>query len=393
MSEANAAGSDRVLIVGAGIAGLTLAGALSREKIRCEIVERAPAFAPVGAGIVLGVNAMRALHRLGCTDSLIERGHVLGEMAITDARERVLARTNLAALEPRFGPSVALHRAALHEVLLKHAAGVPIRLGLTVEAIASAESPVRVRFSDGSEGRYSEVAGADGLRSQTRTLIFGDVPLDYSGYTCWRLVAQRPANMTRAQEMWGRGKRFGIVPIDEERVYCFAVANAPEREVDPPEGRLARFRARFSGFAGPVPDILAQLDAADAGEDGLIHNDLSEVVQRPWYRAGVVLVGDAAHGMTPNMGQGAAMALEDVIVLAELAGAASRAGLPMRSVFRAWAERRESRVAWVQTQSRRFGRVAQWEGRIACTLRNNLLRLVPDRANEATLVRLAEQPI
>ena len=125
----------------------------------------------------------------------------------------------------------------------------------------------------------------------------------------------------------------------------------------------------------------------------MIHNDLCEVVHRPWYRDGVVLVGDAAHGMTPNMGQGAAMALEDVLVLAEMAGEARSAGRPIRSVFGAWAERRDARVRWVQDQSRRIGRIGHWEGRLACALRNAVLRMVPDRASEAALVRMAEQEI
>ena len=397
MSNAEASDSERVLIVGGGIAGLALAGALTQQGIACELVERAPAFEPVGAGIVLGVNAMQVMRRLGIAERLAQRGHVLGEMVITDARDRVLGRTDLAGLAPRFGPSVALHRAALHEVLLKLAADVPIRTGLTVDRIDASENPLRVRFSDGSEGLYCEVVGADGLRSQTRSQVFGEVPLDYSGYTCWRLVVDSPEVVTRAREMWGRGKRFGVVPIDHGRVYCFAVANAPEGQSDPKQGRLARFRERFAEFGGPVPAILERLGGEEDGEaEGqveLIHNDLCEVVHRPWYRDGVVLVGDAAHGMTPNMGQGAAMALEDVLVLAEMAGEARSAGRPIRSVFGAWAERREARVRWVQDQSRRIGRIGHWEGRLACALRNAVLRVVPDRASEAVLVRMAEQEI
>lgn len=385
-------GSDRVLIVGGGIAGLTLAGALLRKGIACEVVERAPAFAPVGAGIVLGVNAMRVMRTLGIADALLERSHRLHEMQVTDARGRVLGRTDLARLEARFGPSIALHRATLHEVLLKFASDAPIHLGRTVERIEPGEGPVRVRLDDGSEGVYSEVVGADGLRSQTRSRVFGERPLAYAGYTCWRLVVERPAAVTAAQEMWGRGKRFGIVPIDGDRVYCFAVANAPQGRGDTLGGSPTRLREHFAEFGGAAAAVLERFAAQ--GEDAeLIHDDLCEIVHRPWHRDGVVLVGDAAHGMTPNMGQGAAMALEDVAVLAELAGAARAAGRPIRECFDAWAERREPRVRWVQDQSRRIGRIGHWERRLACALRNRVLRLVPDRASEAALVRMAEQEI
>jgi 2-polyprenyl-6-methoxyphenol hydroxylase-like FAD-dependent oxidoreductase len=380
---------DRVLIVGGGIAGLALARGLARAGIACEIVERAAAWAPVGAGIVLGVNALAAMERLGVAEGIRERGHVLGQMAITDAAGRVLGRTDLARLAPRFGPTVALHRATLHEVLAKASAEVPVRLGATVEAIEPAGERVRVRTSDGREEAFALVVGADGLRSRTRAQLFGEVPPAYSGYTCWRLVVERPAGLARAQEMWGRGQRFGVVPIDGGRVYGFAVANAPADAPDPAEGRLERFRARFAGFGGPVPAILERLERPD----DLIHNDLCEVVHRPWHRGRVVLVGDAAHGMTPNMGQGAAMALEDVAVLVELLVAAGGPSAPLDAALRAWAARREPRVRWVQDQSRRIGRVAQWQGALACAVRNGLVRAIPDRANERALVRLAEQPI
>jgi 2-polyprenyl-6-methoxyphenol hydroxylase-like FAD-dependent oxidoreductase len=379
----------RVLIVGGGIAGLGLACALRRAGIAWELVERAPAWAPVGAGIVLGVNAMRVMRRLGLDDEIRARGHELAEMAITDAREVVLARTNLAALAARFGPSVAIHRATLHGVLAK-AAGDGVRLGTTLTSLEPGPERVRARAEDGAEGEYALVVGADGLRSLTRSQLFGDVAPTYAGYTCWRLVAERPSGFTRAQEMWGRGRRFGIVPIDDgSRVYCFAVANAPAGTPDPEDGRVERFRRRFAGFAGPVPAVLEQV----VRPEQLIHNDLEEVVQRPWHRGRAVLVGDAAHGMTPNMGQGAAMALEDVAVLGELLGGGAALEGDLESVLRAWRERREPRVRWVQDQSRRIGRVAQWEGRLACALRNGLARLLPDGASERALVRMAEQPI
>jgi len=378
-----------VLIVGGGIAGLALARALERAGVPWELLERAPAWAPLGAGIVLGTNAMAVMRRLGLDEEILARGHVLGEMAITDARGRVLGRTHLARVAERFGPSVAIHRATLHEVLAK-AAGDRARLGATVASLEPREGCVRVRRDDGTESERALVVGADGLRSLTRELLFGEVAPAYAGYTCWRLVVERPPGFTRAQEMWGHGRRFGIVPIDDgSRVYCFAVANAPAGTPDPEAGRVERFRARFAGFGGPVPAVLEQrIEPAQ-----LLHHDLEEVVHRPWYRGRVVLVGDAAHGMTPNMGQGAAMALEDVAVLAELLATPGALDDGLDAALAAWMERREPRVRWVQDQSRRIGRVAQWEGRAACALRNTLVRRLPDRANERALVRMAEQPI
>ena len=185
--------------------------------------------------------------------------------------------------------------------------------------------------------------------------------------------------------MWGRGKRFGLVHVDDRRVYCFAVANAPPDRPDPAAHSVGRFRQRFAEFAGPVPEVLAQIERPEQ----LLHNDLSEVVHRPWARGRVLLVGDAAHGMTPNMGQGAAMALEDVAVLWQLIAEKH----PLDETQRRWVERREPRVRWVQDQSRRIGRVGQWQSPLACRLRNALMRRVPDSAGTRALRRMAEQPI
>ncbi|MGH0033799.1 MAG: FAD-dependent monooxygenase [Myxococcota bacterium] len=377
--------NDGVLIVGGGIAGLATAAGLLRAGIPCEIVERAQAWGPVGAGIVLGVNAMRVMRSLGLQDAVAARGATLRRASITDHRGRTLGATDFALLEPEFGPTIALHRAALHEVLREAASGVEVSLGTTVEKLEQHEGHVEALLSDGRVRRCALVVGADGLRSRVRELLFPGDRILYSGYTCWRLVIPSPVERIELREMWGRGRRFGIVPVDEERIYCFAVANAPRGEPDPDEGRLDRFRRRFAGFGGQVPEILGAL----RGPDDLIHNDLEELAEGPWHQGRVLLIGDAAHAMTPNMGQGAAMALEDSMVLVELL----RGGGAVRDVLARLVERRASRVRWVQSQSRRIGRVGQLEGGLTTKLRNRVLRAVPDRANARALRRMASQSI
>jgi 2-polyprenyl-6-methoxyphenol hydroxylase-like FAD-dependent oxidoreductase len=373
------------LIVGGGIAGLATAAGLAQAGIPCEIVERAERWRPLGAGIVLGVNAMRVMRRLGVEERIIATGARLGRGAITDHLGRVLGATDFALLEDEFGPTIALHRAELHAVLHDTADGVPVSLGTSVESIEQTGGGVEVRLTDGREKRYRLVIGADGLRSRVRELVFGDDRIAYAGYTCWRLVVRAPSDVVGMREMWGRGRRFGVVPLGEDRVYCFAVANAPRGEADPSGGRLERFRERFGGFGEQVPAIL---DALREPED-LIHNDLEELREGPWHAGSVGLIGDAAHAMTPNMGQGAAMALEDSMVLVELL----RQGAPPAEALARLHDRRWSRVRWVQSQSRRIGRIGQLEGAVACRLRNAVLRLVPDSANARALRQMASQPI
>ena len=376
---------DRVLIVGGGIAGLMTAASLRTRGVDCEVVERTEQWAPVGAGIVLSVNAMAVLRGLGLDEDLEAAGHALGHGAITDADARELGITHFGTLREDFGPTIGIHRADLHRILLAAARSTPIALGTSVETLESDSNGVDVRFTDGREDRFDLVIGADGIRSRVRALAFPPRKLVYSGYTCWRCVVDVPATEACLREMWGRGKRFGVVPIGPERVYCFATANAPEGQPDPVETRLERFRETFAEFGGDVPAILAALQH---GEE-LIHGDLAELADGPWTAGRIVLVGDAAHAMTPNMGQGAAMSLEDSAVLVE---SIARHATP-ESALAEYESRRRARVRWVQNQSRRIGKIGQLESGWLCAMRNAVLRLVPDGAADDTLRKLASQPI
>ncbi len=382
---ANGSGLRRVLIVGGGIGGLATAAGLQRAGIECEVLERAPAWAPIGAGIVLSVNAMAVMRRLGIAEEVAHRGERLGAGSITDASGRALGRSDFRSIEPEFGPTVAIHRAALHETLLAAAREIPVALGTSIVACTQHDAGVDVCMTDGREATFDLVIGADGIRSQVRALTFGELPLSYSGYTCWRMVVRLPHEHAVLREMWGCGKRFGIVPIDADHAYAFAVANAPPGQGDPLDGRVERFQERFSEFGGQVPEILACLHSPDE----LIHNDLEELLERRWFDRRVVLLGDAAHAMTPNMGQGAAMALEDSMVLVEELESTRR----VEEALRRYVERRESRVRWVQDQSRRIGRAGQLDDPFLCRARNALLRLIPDRFSTGALRRLASQTV
>ncbi len=374
----------RILIVGGGIAGLALAAALRRRDVAPDVLDRAPAWAPIGAGIVLSANAMRALRAIGLAEGVAARGSPLLRAAILDARGRTLSEVDLAEVNRRYGGGVALHRGALHEALLAGCDPRSVRLGVVPTAIEARADEVCVRASDGSEGAYDLVVGADGIRSSVRDLAFGANPPRYAGYTCWRGVVKCPPGVDRQVEMWGRGRRFGLVPIGSGLLYFFSTLNTPPSVPDAPEGRLERFRACFAAFGGHVPEVLAQL----ALPDELLKNDLEEVVQGPWVRGRVVLVGDAAHASTPNMGQGAAMALEDAVVLAD-----ELAKRPLREALPAWVERRRRRALFIQTQSRRIGRLGQRQHPLACALRDFAVRALPDRLAARTLERLLAQEI
>lgn len=370
----------RVLVVGGGIGGLVLAHALGRRGIEVEVVERAPHLRALGAGITLGANAMRSLESLGLGAQVAACGYPIGVAAITDARGRVLSEADIGAVSARYGSAYAFDRGALHTALAAGLEALPVELrcGTTVTAIGEEDGRVRVLDSHGAERRHDAVIGADGLRSVVRALVFGERAPSYAGYTCWRWVGKVAGGPVKIVEMWGRGHRVGLVPLRDARVYAFFVANAPPgTPADPSQATRAALRARFADFGGDVPRVLAAL-----GSDAeILHHDIEEVVQAPWCRGAVGLLGDAAHAMTPNFGQGAAMAIEDAVVLARELSAHDDAA----AALRAYEARRRPRVLELQRGARRFGAVAQWSSPIATWARDLAIRVVPDTSMRRAL--------
>lgn len=375
----------KVLIVGGGIGGLTLGASLNRHVVAYRIVERTSEWAPLGAGIGLGINAMRVLHDLGLGERVASEGRVAGEARIADFRGRLLSRLDLGDLREDLGESILIHRAKLHEALLNGNDEACITLGTTADGMEEHDLGVDVTFDSGEVETFDVVVGADGLRSQVRSLVFGEFPLRYSGYTCWRFVVEGDFEDVGAWELWGRGQRFGIVPLGGREVYCFSCLNAPRNSEEMRTLSVSGFKELFGSFQGPVPQILDRLEAHST----LIWNDLEEVVVPSWVKGRVALLGDAAHGMTPNMGQGAAMAIEDAFVLSrELRESSS-----VEEALRRYEGLRRGRVTRVQDQSRRIGRVAQWESRLLCGLRNFGMRMTPKSAAIGAIRNLVDVSI
>ncbi len=357
----------RGLIVGAGIGGLVLAHALRRRGWGVEVVERAARWEPVGAGIGLWSNALAVLDRLGLRTPVVARGVGFASGAVSDARGRVLVRVDYDGVAPP-PVCVALHRAALHQAL-RGGIDDAVRLDASVTAIAAAGDRARVTFTDGASGGYDLVVGADGLRSRVRALLWNGAAPRRAGYTSWRWVLPFASDVEGALEMWGAGARIGLVPLRDGLLYGYATLNAARPLDDPLDGRLARFRERFAAFDGPARGVIEALsDDAD-----LLHTDIEEVRLRGWTRGPVALIGDAAHAMTPNVAQGAAMAIEDAWVLARCA---SEARAVPEGLVRYERERRP-RVEQVQGLSRRLGRTGQLGPRWACAVRDALVGAMP----------------
>jgi 2-polyprenyl-6-methoxyphenol hydroxylase-like FAD-dependent oxidoreductase len=336
--------AGRILIVGGGIAGLSLAIALRRSGAAAELVERSPAWAAVGAGIALHANAVRALGALGLGQAIETASAPLPRWGFYDRHGRQLCETDLADLWREAGPCLGITRIRLQQILLTAAAGAPCRHGVALTGLTQDGDRVQVTFADGSAGHYDLVVGADGINSAVRRLAVSPIPPQYADTMSWRSVI--PARLPGTDHLMiltGERCFFGLVPVGDGGTYGFAGLDG-ERFDDPPAGRLERLRHRFEGFGGPVPAYLAALQ-----HDDQIHFGPIEWVElRRWHAGRVVLIGDAAHAAPPHMGEGGAMAIEDAIVLAELLQGANT----IEHALDQYQTRRRPRIDWVQQQSR-----------------------------------------
>jgi 2-polyprenyl-6-methoxyphenol hydroxylase-like FAD-dependent oxidoreductase len=334
---------ERILIVGGGIAGLSVATALHRQGLTPELVERSTTWPAVGAGINLPANGVRVLRALGVGEAVDRTATVIRRWGFFDQQGALLCETDLEDLWRDVGPSLGITRVRLQEALVAGAA-VSHRLGVSLTALTQDDDRVRVSFSDGTSGDYDLVVGADGIHSTVRELALSASAPSYAGTMAWRsVIPTRPPGILDMMVLMGEGSFFGLAPMGEGHTYGFGAVGGA-RFKDPIVGRLERFRRRFAEFGAPVPAYLAALQS-----DEQLHFGAIEWVEvDEWHRGRVVLLGDAAHAGPPHMGEGGCMAMEDALVLADVLPTAESVG----SALDAYVRRRRPRAGWVQEQSR-----------------------------------------
>jgi 2-polyprenyl-6-methoxyphenol hydroxylase-like FAD-dependent oxidoreductase len=362
----------RVLIVGAGIAGLALARALDGHGVSSDVVERMPDWPSSGAGLYLPGNAVRALDALGIGAEVARRANPISRQRFLNHRGRPLADIDVNRFWDGVGGCVAIERAALHEALREATGDTVVRLGVSVTDVEHGEAP-QVRFSDGSTRRYDLVAGADGVHSTVRRLALGGPAAGTVAQASWRFVAHGFPEIGDWTVMLGRDRAFLTVALGQGAVYCYADVGTHE------PGRFgdADWRRSFADFADPVPSLLE--DASD------VHfAPIEEVAPPAWGTGNVVLVGDAAHASSPNMAQGAAMAVEDALVLADVVAS----GRPAEQTLGEYERRRMDRVAWVQAQTRRRDRTRS----LPTPIRDAVLRVAGERIFRSNYRPLRELP-
>lgn len=357
----------KIGIVGAGIGGLTLAALLREQQHDVHIFEQQAAIKEVGAGIGIGGNVIDKLGDRDLAKGIKNVGHLLETTRMLDAHGHVLCEVPF----DKKTTNVTVLRQTLVDTIASYVTDEMLHFNHEVTSVEASESMARIHFRQQASQTFDLVVGADGIHSVVRQTVNPKAKVQYQGYTCFRgMVTSMPELGAVADEYWGSKGRFGIVPLLNGGAYWFAAINAKADDLQFKRFNKPYLQAYFNQYPEPVRQVLDQQP-----ETEILHHDIYDLkpLKTFVYEQRIVLLGDAAHATTPNMGQGAGQAMEDAIVLANVLAKYDT----MAAALKRYDKLRVKHTAKVIKRSRKIGRIAQKEGRVSMALRNRFARKLP----------------
>jgi 2-polyprenyl-6-methoxyphenol hydroxylase-like FAD-dependent oxidoreductase len=360
-----------ISIIGAGIGGLTTALILKQKHFEVKIYEGSAAIKPVGAGIILANNAMQVMKKLGLQEKLEQVGNKLSCMKITDTKLKPISVTDLSFFEQKYQVSnLAIHRGELQKILTESIGYEHINLSKRLLKIEKNDG-YNLTFDDDSNLESQVIIGADGIKSIIRNQLFEPTKIRKAAQICWRGIAEidLPEKYHKElNEAWGKGKRFGFVKINSQKVYWYALINAP-KQIDTQMNLLDLFQEFH-------PDILRIIETTPTNQ--IIFSEITDLTPtEKWHQNNLCLIGDAAHATTPNLGQGACQAIEDAYIL----GKCLEENQDINGAFQQYNFRRIKKAHTIVNISWQIGKLAEFDSNLGVWFRNNLMSLIPKSMN------------
>ncbi len=363
-------------IIGGGVGGVAAAVALRSVGIDATVYERANEFREVGVGMMLWPNATRVLKELGLLERIAALSGPNQHFLVRSCAGTILMDIGLGYFEV---PALCTRRSDLLNALISTLPADRVRLGHDFGHLERQKSSVGIHFANGVSVEHDFLIGADGIRSRVRSQLLGAHEPIYRGYTIWRGLARLTGAVLKGSnsETWGRGKRFGILDTGSDRFTWYATANTDPDHVDSHEGRQQELLRMFAGWHEPVERLIAGTEECAILKNGAY--DLPPL--KRWGRGRVMLLGDAAHPCTPNLGLGGCMALEDALVLAKSFVKEASPELALRR----YESLRRERTRHVQQRSLLMGNIGQWENRLVTGGRRMVTSMLPAKFFERNL--------
>jgi 2-polyprenyl-6-methoxyphenol hydroxylase-like FAD-dependent oxidoreductase len=367
-------------IIGGGIGGMTTAVALRQFGYNVTVYERAHALNEAGAGMMLWANAMRVFLELGLVEKIRPFGGEMNSFVVRGSNGKTLMDIATGDFDV---PSVCIRRADLLSILVAEVPHQHIKLNHKLANITQINDKVVVGFENGVTKEHDAVIGADGIGSIVRKQIFDDCEPVYRGYKIWRGIATYFGDDAAdgvSSETWGVGQRFGILNTGEGRFTWYATANSKRNHIDSPNGRKAELLELFAGWHNPINHLIS-----NTNDDAIMKNSASDLPQlKRWVKGRIALLGDAAHPITPNLGQGGGMAIEDALVLAK----SLRHEKSVENALKLYEKKRITRTKHIQQRSRLMGKIGQWQNPLIVSGREIVTNLLPAKIFEFNLRRV-----
>jgi 2-polyprenyl-6-methoxyphenol hydroxylase-like FAD-dependent oxidoreductase len=373
---------DQITIIGGGIGGLSAGIALQRLGFQVKIYEKRPDHSTKGAGIVLGANALKSLVYLGVGEKIQQAGYGLNECHILSENGKNL--TLLHYKDSTIQNYTMILRSQLSSILTETLKPKTIVYGKKLVDLVQHHDGIDLYFEDGTHTQTEYLIGADGIFSTVRKKFLPYKQLRFAGYTCWRGVVENcPDHIPkRFTETWGPKGRVGIVPLKDHKMFWYALKNCQQDDPELKKWTIKDIIYNFMDYHDPIPQLLERTK-----ENHMIHHDIYDLDPIFQYVFGrVVLLGDAAHATTPNMGQGAGQAIEDALYLSLCLKDSNH----IESAFMEYEKQRLQRTRKVVQDSWVLGKVAQLDIPLLCSIRNSMIKLAPNSFHQSRLKNLFE---